>query len=217
MSSGDVAGSDPRDVLPAGLRDVPVIGIARRLSLAQIAQIAEAVVEGGLRAIEVTLDTPGAHEQIRLLVERCPGVLVGAGSVLTAEAVRGAADAGARFVVAPTTDPVVIETAGSLGLASFPGAATPTEIRAAVVAGATAVKVFPAHLLGGPAFIAAVRAPLHEPPLVPTGGIEPSAVRDYLAAGAVAVGAGSSLFSADRHESVEQLVARVRTWVEVTP
>jgi Entner-Doudoroff aldolase len=192
------------------------MGIARRLNLTQMARVAEAVVEGGLRVVEVTLDTPGAYPQIRLLRDRCPGVLVGAGSVLTVEAVHAAAEAGAQFVVAPTTDPAVIEAATGLGLASFPGAATPTEIRAAVVAGATAVKVFPANLLGGPAFVAAIRGPLHDPPLVPTGGVDPVSAPQYLAAGAVAVGAGTSLFSADRDETVEQLVVRVRTWVEAT-
>jgi 2-dehydro-3-deoxyphosphogluconate aldolase/(4S)-4-hydroxy-2-oxoglutarate aldolase len=200
--------------LPEHLRAVPVIGIARRIPSRRLPGVAEAVVAGGLRAVEVTLDTPDALDQIRLLRDRCPGVLVGAGSVLDVEHVRQAADAGAQFVVAPITDPRVIDDAATRGLASFPGAATPTEIRLAVTSGATAVKVFPVHLLGGPAFIAAVMSPLHDPPLVPTGGVDPTTAAEYLAAGAVAVGAGSTLFSADRDETVEQLVERIHAWVE---
>lgn len=205
--------STPGAPLPDQLAAVPVIGIARKLSTAEIHQAAEAVVAGGLRVVEVTLDTPEALTQIALLRSRCPDALVGAGSALTVEQVHAAADAGAGFVVMPCTDPTVIAAAAERGLASFPGAATPTEIRSAVVAGATAVKVFPASLLGGPAFVASVLSPLEHPPLVPTGGITAVSARGYLDAGAVAVGAGSSLFAPGRHESTDQLVERVRTWV----
>jgi 2-dehydro-3-deoxyphosphogluconate aldolase/(4S)-4-hydroxy-2-oxoglutarate aldolase len=213
MTSSLLHGSASAVPLPEELRDVPVIGIARRLQFHEIEIVAAAVVAGGLRAIEVTLDTTDAHAQIALLRERCPNVLVGAGSVLTAAAARAAVVAGAQFIVTPNTDVAVIAAAGDLGVASFPGAATPTEIRNAVLAGATAVKVFPAKLLGGPDYIAAILAPLHSPLLVPTGGVDATTAPSYLAAGAVAVGAGSSLFATGRAEDVDAVTARVRSWV----
>jgi 2-dehydro-3-deoxyphosphogluconate aldolase/(4S)-4-hydroxy-2-oxoglutarate aldolase len=103
-----------------------------------------------------------------------------------------AADAGARFVVSPSVDVAVIEAAARHGIASYPGALTPTEISTAWSAGATAVKLFPAGALG-PSYLTAVRAPLPDVPLIPTGGIALEEAGTWLAAGAVAVGVGSPL------------------------
>jgi 2-dehydro-3-deoxyphosphogluconate aldolase/(4S)-4-hydroxy-2-oxoglutarate aldolase len=114
------------------------------------------------------------------------------GTVLTAEEVDRAVDAGAQFVVSPSVVPEVIEAAARHGIASYPGAFTPTEIHTAWTAGASAVKLFPGGALG-PSYLKAVRAPLPDIPLIPTGGVDVSTVGDWLDAGAVAVGLGGPL------------------------
>ncbi len=173
---------------------VDVIGIIRGCPPETIAVVAGAAVGSGLGAVEVTLDSPGALASIRMLAETFPGVAVGAGTVHTPAQVDEAASVGAQFIVSPVVDRDVMAAALRHGLAMIPGAATPTEIWSAATAGATAVKVFPASLLGGPRYIAALRAPLGDIALVPTGGVSVADAADYLAAGAAAVGVGSALF-----------------------
>jgi 2-dehydro-3-deoxyphosphogluconate aldolase/(4S)-4-hydroxy-2-oxoglutarate aldolase len=145
--------------------------------------------------LEVTLDSPDAISVIQILSRAESNVTVGAGTVTTAERARTALSAGARFVVSPTTSIEVIRLCADSGVPAIPGAATPTEIHTALDAGASAVKLFPAEQLGGVDYLRAVRAPLGNPPLVPTGGVTLDNVAGYLKAGAVAVGAGSSMFS----------------------
>ena len=117
--------------------------------------------------------------------------------------------------MSPVVDFGVIAACAEFGLPCIPGAATPTEIHAALGAGAAAVKVFPASALGGPAMIAAIAGPLGHPPLIPTGGIDAASVADYLAAGAVAVGAGSGMFAPEalRSGDVERVRRDVRAWI----
>ncbi len=198
--------------LPDGLAEVPIVGIIRGYPTDAIADVVAAAADGGLRAVEITLDTPGAFDQIVLARATRPELTVGVGSVLDTGQVRDAADAGAAFVVTPTCEPQVIESAARRALPCIPGAATPTEIRTALAAGASAVKVFPADLLGGPAFLAAVMSPLRRPPLVPTGGIDVSTAADYLRAGAVAVGASSALFPTPPPDPAT-IATGVRAWV----
>lgn len=152
---------------------------------------AQAVHAGGVHAIEVTLTTPGAEDVIRQLSER-DGMIVGAGSVLDAEAARRAIDAGARYLVSPVLLPQLIHVAHAAEVAVMLGAFTPTEILAAHRAGADAVKVFPSDALG-PSFIKGVLGPMPFLRLVPTGGVTPENAGDWLRAGAVAVGLGGSL------------------------
>jgi 2-dehydro-3-deoxyphosphogluconate aldolase/(4S)-4-hydroxy-2-oxoglutarate aldolase len=152
---------------------------------------ADAVHAGGVRAIEVTLTTPGALNAIRELSRR-EGMLVGAGSVLDADAARDAIAAGARYLVSPVFLPGLVEIGHGAELPVLPGAFTPTEILAAHRAGADAVKVFPSDALG-PAFIRGVLGPMPFLRLVPTGGVTPENVGDWLRAGAAAVGLGGAL------------------------
>ncbi|WP_436700792.1 bifunctional 4-hydroxy-2-oxoglutarate aldolase/2-dehydro-3-deoxy-phosphogluconate aldolase [Nocardioides sp. BYT-33-1] len=154
----------------------------------------EVLVEEGLRCLEITTNTPGWAAAVRRGRDTFGDrVRWGVGTALTREHVLEAAEAGAEFVVAPDTEPEVASAAAEAGLAWLPGALTPTEIVRAWRLGATAVKVFPASALGGPGYIAAVRAPLEHIPLIPTGGVGPTNVADYLSAGAVGVGLGGSL------------------------
>ena len=180
--------------LPEAVRGPRIVAIARGLDPARLDRIATGLVDGGVRAFEVTLDSPGAVDAIKALVaSHGPrGLLVGAGTVLDVAAAFAAARAGAAFLVSPHTDPAVIAWAVGHGVPVVPGAATPTEILTAWRAGATAVKVFPASALG-PAFVREVRGPLGEVPLVATGGITPDTGPAFIDAGAVAVGVGSWL------------------------
>jgi 2-dehydro-3-deoxyphosphogluconate aldolase / (4S)-4-hydroxy-2-oxoglutarate aldolase len=153
-----------------------------------------AVVEGGIRAVEITFTVPGAPGVIRRVKHDLgDSVLIGAGTVLNAEQAEDAVDAGATFIVAPNTDEKVIGAAKRLGVPIIPGAFTPTEVVRAWDMGADAVKIFPASIGGAP-YIKAIRAPLPHIPLIPTGGVDERTVGDFFRAGAFAVGAGGALF-----------------------
>lgn len=180
-----------------------------------MADAVAAAAAQGLTLVEVTLDSEDALGQIGQIAERVPEITVGVGSVLEAEQVDRAADAGARFVVAPIIDEATIERCLELSLAVFPGAMTPTEIARALRLGATAVKVFPVSLIGGPAYIQAVMSPLGNPSLIPTGGVTPDTAPLYLSAGAVAVGAGSDLFSPQvlAQQGLSGIAERTSAWV----
>lgn len=157
-----------------------------------------AVYEGGIRAVEVTFTTPGAPGIIRRVKhEFGDSVLLGAGTVLTPEQAEDAVDAGALYLIAPNTDEKVIGAAKRLGVIAIPGAFTPTEVVRAWDLGADAVKIFPASH-GGPAYIKALRAPLPQIPMIPTGGVDERTVGDFFKAGAFAVGAGGALFDRKR-------------------
>jgi len=127
--------------------------------------------------------------------------LVGAGTVRSADEVHQAVEAGARFIVSPHLDLEVVAAASSAGVVSMPGAATPTEVWRSIEAGAQLVKVFPAHQLGGPAYIGAISGPLGRPALVPTGGVDASNAVAFLEAGSKALGVGAGLFPAVALES----------------
>jgi 2-dehydro-3-deoxyphosphogluconate aldolase/(4S)-4-hydroxy-2-oxoglutarate aldolase len=131
------------------------------------------------------------------------------------EAIR-AAEVGAQFIVSPIIRETTMEAALDRGLAVVPGAASPTEIDRAWNAGATAVKVFPIHQLGGVPYLNAILSPLRKPALVPTGGVTAESTPDYLAAGAVAVGAGADLFSVSdfANGGSAAIAANAKAWVE---
>lgn len=175
-----------------------------------------AMIEGGLTAVEVTLNSPDALIKIAQLAalfgSRCA---VGAGTVLSQSEVNQVADAGGTFIVSPNCDPRVIAATKHRRLISFPGAFTPTEIVAALEAGADAVKVFPATTLG-PGYIKAVRAPLSHARLVPTGGVSPEMARAYCQAGAWAVGVGSELLGQEILADETFVTLRDRTMAFVT-
>jgi 2-dehydro-3-deoxyphosphogluconate aldolase/(4S)-4-hydroxy-2-oxoglutarate aldolase len=169
-----------------------------------------AAARGGLKLLEITLTTPGALSAIRDLAAE-DGLVVGAGTVLTVQAVRDVAAAGARFAMSPVFDPAVIAEAHRLGLLAIPGAGSATEILAASRAGAHVVKVFPSGPLGGPDFLRKVRGPLPDIPLLPTSGPSAANLAEYLAAGAVAVGVGSEVFTPGfTTASVEAAARRLR-------
>ncbi|HEU4365259.1 MAG TPA: bifunctional 4-hydroxy-2-oxoglutarate aldolase/2-dehydro-3-deoxy-phosphogluconate aldolase [Candidatus Krumholzibacteria bacterium] len=184
------------DAIEHTVRDVLADGVFLCVRLGREAPLVEAcraAVRGGLSLLEITLTTPGALEAIETLAKE-HGAVAGAGTVLRPEDIRRVADAGGRFALSPVFDPEVVDEAHRLGLLAVPGTSTPTEILAAHRHGARLVKVFPAALLGGAAYIRAVRGPLPDIPLVPTNGITAEAIAEYIAAGAVAVGVGADVF-----------------------
>lgn len=140
----------------------------------------EALLAGGLTSVEITFRTDAAAAAIRR-ASRIDGLLVGAGTVLSVEQLDAALEAGAKFAVAPSTSPAVVEAAQRAGVPFVPGAATPTEIDVARSLGCDVVKIFPASLVGGPAFIKAVSSVFPEVKFVPTGGITAENLGDYLA------------------------------------
>ena len=174
------------------ITDGGVIAILRGVGRDDAVAVADAVVDAGVTALEVTADTPNAMASIEAIAERTDDAVVGAGTVLDAETARAAQLAGAEFLVTPTVNRDVIRTANRYGTPVVVGAYTPTEAIEAYEAGADAVKVFPAKT-GGPDHVAAIGGPLPQVPLVPTGGVGAENAGEYVRAGAVAVGVGSSI------------------------
>ena len=174
------------------------VAVVRTDSPDAMVELARALVAGGVTCIEITLTVPNALDAIRRVTDElagsgdAPDVLVGAGSVLTAQQAEAAVEAGARYVVSPVFKPEVLDAAHAHGAAMMPGCFTPTEILTATDAGADVVKVFPADVLG-PAFFRGVLAPMPHLKLMPTGGVSLDNADVWVAAGAVAVGVGSAL------------------------
>ena len=186
------------DSVLARIRDVGVIPVIRADSARAAGQVAAVLVESGLVVIEITMTVPDALTAIRSAVADLGATaIVGAGTVTTAEMAAQAIDAGAAFVVTPALAPGVIQTARKRGVPVIAGALTPTEIMAAIDAGADWVKVFPASAVGGPAYLKALRGPFPSLQLVPTGGVTLESVGPYIQAGAAAVGVGGELIRAD--------------------
>jgi 2-dehydro-3-deoxyphosphogluconate aldolase/(4S)-4-hydroxy-2-oxoglutarate aldolase len=176
------------------LRTERIVAIIRGTSVAHFAATATTLVDEGIRVLEFPLTTPEVLDAVAPLAEDLGSTVhVGVGSVTTLQQAIAAREAGAAFLVSPNVDPAVIAYARSVRLPMLAGAFSPTEVVSAWNAGATAVKLFPASL-GGPGYVRElVRGPFPDLPLIPTGGVAPSDVADYLDAGAVAFGLGGSL------------------------
>jgi len=184
------------------IMETKVIAIVRGIPSTQICDLAGAILAGGLRCLEVTFDhsSEGGIEEtlrsIRLLSERFGNEIeVGAGTVMTAEEVNLAKEAGAGYIISPNADEAVIRETRQLELVSIPGAMTATEAAGAWSWGAHIVKLFPAGILG-PEYIKALRGPLGHIPFTAVGGVTPQNTPDFLRAGCVGVGVGGSLVSA---------------------
>lgn len=159
--------------------------------------LAKALCEGGLPCAEVTFRTEAAEESIRIMTEKYPDMLVGAGTVLTAEQVNRAVDAGAKFIVSPGLNPTVVEYCIQRGIPVTPGTANPSNVETALEFGLDVVKFFPAEPLGGLAMIKAMAAPYVGVKFMPTGGINASNVRDYLSYDRILACGGSWMVKGD--------------------
>lgn len=192
------------------IREQGIVAIVRSSTEAEADRVVQQLLLSGLRAIEVSLVTPGALAVIRRAVAAAPeGVMIGVGTALTVDDVRSAAEAGARFVVSPIVHRGVIETSLDAGLDTLPGAATPTEALQAIEWGSTLVKIFPASLWS-PAILREVLTALPALQTVPTGGVGLDSAADWIRSGAVAVGIGSALSrAADPAQVARQLTAEI--------
>jgi 2-dehydro-3-deoxyphosphogluconate aldolase/(4S)-4-hydroxy-2-oxoglutarate aldolase len=173
--------------------DTGVVAVVRSPDSRQLVEVCSALADGGVTVVEITMTVPDALDVVRQ-VRKALGdrVLLGAGTILDAETGRAAILAGAEYLVAPTLDLDVIRLCQRYSKLVMPGCFTPTEILAAWQAGADVVKVFPADVLG-PAFFKAVRAPLPQVRLMPTGGVDLTTAAEFLKAGACCLGVGSQL------------------------
>ncbi|MGX9965274.1 bifunctional 4-hydroxy-2-oxoglutarate aldolase/2-dehydro-3-deoxy-phosphogluconate aldolase [Roseomonas sp. F4] len=174
------------------LRAARVIPVVRTTDARLAALAVEWLRGAGLTIFEITMTVPNAPGLIRAL-SADPALIIGAGTVPDRAAAEACLAAGARFLVSPWVDPAVAEAARGAGAASMLGAMTPTEVRAALAAGADVVKVFPASSAGGPPHIKALRSVFPDVAFCPTGGVDARNAPDYLAAGAAFVGIGGKL------------------------
>jgi 2-dehydro-3-deoxyphosphogluconate aldolase / (4S)-4-hydroxy-2-oxoglutarate aldolase len=202
----------------ATLRGLGVVAVVRITDRTRLRAALDAIGEGGVSAIEITMTVPDAIDVIRELVRALPAALLGAGTVLDVATARAAVDAGARFVVSPILSEALLEEATRHDVPIIPGCFSPTEIVKAVDAGASLVKVFPATSLG-PGYIRDLRGPFPALDLIPTGGVTPDNAGDWIRAGAAAVGVGTALLDAaaiagGRYDvlraNAERLVGNVR-------
>jgi 2-dehydro-3-deoxyphosphogluconate aldolase/(4S)-4-hydroxy-2-oxoglutarate aldolase len=169
---------------------VPVIAIEEAKDAVALG---DALIAGGLACAEVTFRTAAAEESIRTLSQKFPEMLVGAGTVLTVDQAKRAVDGGAQFLVTPGFDEAVVTWCLGEGVSIFPGVATPTEVNMALHHGLKTLKFFPAEALGGVKFLKAIAAPYGEVRFIPTGGINPQNLSDYLKLPAVIACGGSWL------------------------
>ncbi len=208
-----------REEITSQIEGCGVVAIIRIKEPRQLRGVVDALAEGGVRAIEITMSVPRAVELIAEIRPTLPAEFVlGAGTILDAMTARAAVAAGASFIVSPVYRQEITDAAHELDVAVMPGCFTPTEILTAWDGGADVIKVFPATALG-PAFLKDVRAPLPQVKLMPTGGVSVDNAGDWIRAGAVAVGVGSALVNAKDVASgsfrtitsnAERIVANVR-------
>jgi 2-dehydro-3-deoxyphosphogluconate aldolase/(4S)-4-hydroxy-2-oxoglutarate aldolase len=200
------------------IAEVGIVPVVRAPSPKQALQAAEAVLAGGIPIVEVTMTVPGAIEVIAQLAKSmAPEVLVGAGTVLDAEVAQRCIDAGAEFLVSPGFDLATVRFANTRGILVMAGALTPTEVIAAWKAGSDFVKIFPCGAVGGAKYIKALKGPLPEVPMVPTGGVNLDTAAEFIRAGAAALGIGGELVSAAALQSgnMGEIVEAARKYVAI--
>ena len=200
------------------IKEVGVVPVVRARSADEAARVVEAIKAGGVSVLEITMTVPRAVELIAELSERYgEEAAVGAGTVLDPETARACIMAGARFVVSPSLNLQTIELCRRYGVAVMPGALTPTEVLTAWQAGADMVKVFPCGAVGGASYLKALKAPLPQVELIPTGGVSLQTAADFIRAGASALGVGSDLvdLKALAEGQAEVITERARQFVEI--
>lgn len=200
------------------IEEARLIPVLRARSAGEALALVEAMYAGGISVVEVTMTVPGAIGVLKGLREQYgSALLLGSGTVTTAEECEETIRAGADFVVSPSLHPEVIEATHALGRVSIPGGLTPTEIFTASEAGADYVKVFPCSAMGGASYLRSLRAPFPELRLIPTGGVTLQTAADFLEAGAVALGVGADLVSTAAMDegTLEAVTKTARLYVEV--
>lgn len=202
-----------KEEIRSRILEVGIVPVIRASSAAEGRFAAEAVLHGGIPIVEITMTVPGAVQVIAEIARDLPEMLVGAGTVLDTEMARRCLDAGAKFLVSPGLDLGTVKLALREGIVMMAGALTPTEIMTAWREGSDFVKVFPCAQVGGPAYIKALKGPLPQVPLVPTGGVNLETAAAFISAGAAALGVGGELVKkeavhARRADILEDLTRR---------
>ena len=200
------------------IRNVGIIPVVRAQSADEAMIAIDAIREGGISILEITMTVPGAVGVIEEVSKRYGNeALVGAGTVLDAETARTCILAGARFIVSPALNVETIEVCRYNEIAVMPGALTPTEVVQAWTAGADFVKVFPAGAVGGASYLKALKAPLPQIELIPTGGVSLKTAADFIKAGASALGVGADLvdLKAIREGQQQLITERAREFVRI--
>ena len=200
------------------IRDIGIIPVVRARSADEAMKAIDAIREGGISILEITMTVPGAIDVIQEVSQRYGSdAVVGAGTVLDGETARACILAGARFIVSPSLDLETIAVCRHVGVAVMPGALTPTEVVQAWSAGADFVKVFPAGAVGGANYIKSLKAPLPQIELVPTGGVSLLTAADFIRAGASALGVGTDLvdLKAIREGESHVITERAREFVRI--
>ena len=176
------------------LKESKLVPVLRAPSQEEGLRMAQALVAGGVKVLEVTMTVPGAIDLIAQLSEVLSSeILIGAGTVLDPSTAEKCCEAGAKFVVSPALNFATVEWCNEQGIACAPGCLTPTEVLAAHQAGADLIKIFPADAVGGANYIKALKGPFPNIEFMPTGGVNLSTIRGFFEAGAVAVGVGANL------------------------
>ena len=189
------------------VKEIGLVPVLRASSVEEAITIARAIVDGGVTVLEVTMTVPGAIKVIEKLADQAGDtLLIGAGTVLDPETARACMLAGAQFVVSPALNVKTIEMCRRYSVPVIPGVLTPTEVVTAWQAGADVVKVFPCSAMGGASYLKALKAPLPQVEMIPTGGVSLATAVEFLAAGAFALGVGGDLVNnkavADGHPEV---------------
>jgi len=200
------------------IRDIGVIPVVRATSADEAMRAIDAIREGGISVLEITMTVPGALKVIEEVANRYGNdALVGAGTVLDPETATACISSGARFVVSPALNVETIACCRRMDVAVMPGALTPTEVVQAWNAGADFVKVFPAGAVGGPSYLKSLKAPLPQIELVPTGGVSLKTGGDFIRAGAAALGVGADLvdINAIREGQSALITERAKQFIEI--
>lgn len=200
------------------IKDIGVIPVVRATSADEAMRAVDAIREGGISILEITMTVPGAIDVIAKVSARFgDDALVGAGTVLDPETARACIESGARFVVSPALNVETIACCRELDVTVMPGALTPTEVVQAWNAGADFVKVFPAGAVGGPSYLKSLKAPLPQIELVPTGGVSLKTAADFIKAGAAALGVGADLvdIKALREGQATLITERAKQFVQI--
>ncbi|GAE33741.1 bifunctional 4-hydroxy-2-oxoglutarate aldolase/2-dehydro-3-deoxy-phosphogluconate aldolase [Halalkalibacter akibai] len=198
------------------IQDNGIVAIIRGAKPENILSIAKALREGGVKTLEITVETPQVLKLIEQVSQELDDVIVGAGTVLDPETARAAIMAGAKFIFSPTVNVETIRLTKRYGVISIAGALTPTEILTAYENGSDIIKVFPANVFG-PGYLKDVHGPLPHIPLMPTGGISLANIKEYIQAGGVAAGLGSALVDTKKEINdtyLAELTAKSKEYVE---
>lgn len=210
--------SRDKSEISSRLTAIGIIPVVRAASTDIARRAVAAILKGGISVLEITMTVPGAVRMIEALsAEIDPEVIIGAGTVLDPQTAQACIEAGAQFIVSPALNLETIALCGQQGILVMPGALTPTEVVTAWSAGADFVKVFPAGAVGGASYIKALKAPLPQVKLVPTGGVSLQTAAAFIKAGAEALGVGGDLVDVQvlREGRDELVTERARLFVEI--